>query len=149
MTNAALRLGFTGSRKGMSEWQKRRLRMFLRHHRPVEFHHGDCVGADAQAHKMVRELLPECRIVIHPGDMPRLRANCKGDLTFEPFPPLHRNRLIVSATDEMVAAPETDEEQLRSGTWFTIREARRTGKRVSVLERAEPFDVAPQAGVIR
>ena len=134
-----MKLGFTGTRRGMSEWQKRRFRAFLRHYRPVEFHHGDCVGADAQAHRIVRETLPECRIVIHPGDIPRLRANCKGDIILSVFPCLHRNALIVSATDEMIAAPETDVEQQRSGTWATIRRARAIGSRIEVLEREQPF----------
>lgn len=133
-----MKMGFTGTRKGMTEWQKRRLRAWVREFRPDEFHHGDCVGADAQAHKIVRETLPECRIVIHPGDIPNMRANCKGDMVFDALPPLHRNRLIVSATDEMIAAPESDQEQARGGTWFTIREARRVGKRVDVIEREQP-----------
>jgi hypothetical protein len=134
-----MKLGFTGTRTGMTDWQKRRLRQFLRHFRPDEFHHGDCVGADAQAHKLVRETLPDCTIVIHPGDIPNLRANCKGDITLSVLPCLHRNTLIVSATDEMVAAPETDEEQQRSGTWATIRRARAVAKRVELLEREQPF----------
>jgi hypothetical protein len=133
-----MKMGFTGTRKGMSDWQKKRLRQWLRDFRPDEFHHGDCVGADAQAHKLVREVLPDCKVVIHPGDMPRLRANCKGDIILAPLQPLHRNRLIVAAVDEMVATPEVDAEQERGGTWFTIRAAREAGKFIEVIEREQP-----------
>jgi hypothetical protein len=123
------RLGFTGTRKGMTDWQVRRFREFLRFHRPAEFHHGDCMGADAQAHKLVRAMLPDCTIVIHPCDIVKMRANCKGDITLTPLPPLHRNHLIVDATDELQ----------RSGTWATIRWAQRTGKRVEIIEPADPY----------
>lgn len=133
-----MKLGFTGTRKGMTDWQKRRFRAFLRHFRPEVFYHGDCVGADAQAHKLVRETLPDCRIVVCPGDIPKLRANCKGDFNDAPAPCLVRNTQIVAHTDELIAAPETDEEQVRSGTWATVRTARKLGKRVELLEREQP-----------
>lgn len=139
-----MKLGFTGTRKGMSDWQKRRLRAFLKHYRPVEFHHGDCVGADAQAHKIVRETLPECRIVAHPCDMPKMRANCKADETFDPKPPLLRNGVIVALTDELVAAPETDQMQSRSGTWAAVRYARHCARPVEILEREQPACVHSQ-----
>lgn len=138
-----MKMGFTGTRKGMTDWQKRRLREWLRVFRPDEFHHGDCVGADAQAHKIVRETLPGCRIVAHPSDMPRFRARCKADETFAPQPPLVRNGVIVALTDEMVAAPETDEEQSRSGTWATVRYARHYARRVEILEREQPAVLPP------
>lgn len=122
----------------MTEWQRKRLRAWLREFRPVEFHHGDCVGADAQAHKLVRDTLPGCRIIGHPCNIAKMRAHCKCDELREVLPPLVRNANIIRETDELIAAPETDEEQLRSGTWSTIRRAADFQKRAEVIEREQP-----------
>lgn len=45
---------------------------------PTELHHGDCVGADADAHRLAREHLTTTRIVVHPPDNPVKRASCHG-----------------------------------------------------------------------
>lgn len=132
-----MKLGFTATRTGMTIWQKKRFRAFLKHVRPTEFHHGDCIGGDMQAHRIVREVLPKCRIVAHPCDIPRMRAFCNADEIRDPLPPLVRNANIVRETGELVAAPETTQEQQRSGTWATVREARRQSKLVEVLEREQ------------
>ena len=100
---------------------------------PIEFHHGDCVGADADADAIVRTLLPVPRIVVHPSTIRNLRAGCVGDVEHEMKPPLDRNRDIVDACEVIIATPETSEEHLRSGTWSTVRYARKKGIRVVVL----------------
>jgi hypothetical protein len=51
----------------------------------------------------------------------------------EPKPYLARNRDILRATEMLVAAPAQDIEQLRSGTWSTVRFARKTGRVVWVI----------------
>jgi len=98
-----------------------------------EFHHGDCVGADEEAHAIALEA--QWQVVVHPPVVDLLRAFCTGRgvtvLPTEGY--LERNRAIVAACDLLVAAPETDEEKMRSGTWMTVRSARRTGKEVFVL----------------
>lgn len=48
-------------------------------------------------------------------------------------PPLKRNYDIVDACDILLAAPRTLTEELRSGTWATIRYARKTGKKYLIL----------------
>ena len=50
-----MRIGITGTRKGLSLWQKSVLRSELTRlsrqaGQPLQLHHGDCVGVDAQAH---------------------------------------------------------------------------------------------------
>lgn len=50
---------------------------------------------------------------------------------------MKRNDAIVEHSDVLVAFPKTDEEELRSGTWATIRRARKAG--VPVL--LNPLDV--------
>lgn len=128
-------LGFTGSRTGMNEFQMdafcTRVELHLEHNDEIEFHHGDCTGADAQAHELMRGFIltlgASIKIIGHPGDLNRHRAFCEGfDIYKEPLDPLVRNRIIVDACKEIIATPNTKLEQRRSGTWSTIRYARHT-----------------------
>lgn len=50
----------------------------------------------------------------------------------EPKPYLVRNKDIVNASEGMLAAPRGPEE-LRSGTWSTIRYARKCRKKVLIM----------------
>jgi hypothetical protein len=124
----------------MSSTQKALLDAIVYNDRPTEFHHGDCVGADAEAHDIATQ---RCvRVVIHPPTEDRLRAFC--DVTngqvLKPRPYIDRNHDIVDSCDVLVAAPRTDTELVRSGTWATIRYARKQGKLVSILPRHSPFE---------
>lgn len=130
-----MKIGFTGTQRGLSPGQATFLRSTLLEHNPTEFHHGDCVGADAEAHEIVRELLPQCKIIIHPPTVPHKQAFCHGDETRVNKPYLQRNRCIVDSVDLLIAAPWTNEEQLRSGTWATIRYARKVKRYIIQLER--------------
>lgn len=121
-----MKLGFTGTRMGMSREQKVSFDALLFELQPTEFHHGGCVGADAQAHEIVRHRLPECRIVIHPTRPgPHRASELVADELRDEAPPLDRNRTIVDSVEHMAAAPLGDQEVLRSGTWATIRYARK------------------------
>ncbi len=91
---------------------------------PSEFHHGDCIGADKEAHEMVREFHPECLIVGHPPSNQIKRAGTLCDIFRPALPYLDRNHAIVDAVSVLIAAPKDPSEQLRSGTWATIRYAR-------------------------
>lgn len=130
-----MKVGFTGTQRGMSAVQKESLAQFLLGAVPAEFQHGDCVGADGEAHAVAALL--GVRIVIRPGSDPKRRAFCSGDVVMPPAPFLVRNRAIVDDVDVLVAAPLTDAEQVRSGTWATVRYARKCGKPVVVLPRGE------------
>ena len=118
-------VGFTGTQQGMNNHQRRRFRRLILELNPTEFHHGDCIGADEQAQAIVRELVPQCRLVIHPPSDPSKRAFCKADEVLPAKPYLKRNLDIVRRCSIMVATPYEVEEQLRSGTWSTVRYARR------------------------
>lgn len=128
------KVGFTGTRHGMSEKQMFEFRIIVMREQWSEFHHGDCIGADAQAHYIVRADAPRCRIVVHPMiDAGSGRAYMAGDTILVPKPALIRNHDIVDAVRWLVAAPQTAEEMMRSGTWATIRYARKTEQRLTII----------------
>src|SRR6266403_2732141 len=121
------KMGFTGTRQGMSERQKNAVWNLLKKLHPSEFHHGDCVGADKEAHDLVREMVPSCKIIVHPANILGMSAGCIADVYMPTKDPLERNKDIVNSCQLLVATPATDLEVLRSGTWMTIRYARREG----------------------
>lgn len=125
-------VGFTGAQGGMTPVQGFVFRSILpRVPDLTEFRHGDDAGADAQAHDFAVRLVGEDRIVVHPPDNPRRRAFRRAGTVLEPAPYLARDRDLVNAlaaTDGfLIAAPGQDHEVTRSGTWATVRWARRRG----------------------
>lgn len=128
-------VGFTATQEGMSGAQKITLRETLLKLTPDELHHGDCVGGDEECDKIARSL--GVAVVIHPPTNSSKRAFCAqpGDVVWEPAPYLERNGDIVESSTVLIAAPRRDVEELRSGTWSTVRKARRSGRRVFVLAR--------------
>lgn len=124
-----MRIGFTGTQNGMTSLQKEILNYFLSKCKG-EFHHGDCIGADAEAHDIAEKYLEP---VIHPPIIQSKRAFKKAKRIATPLPYLVRNKIIVSETDELIAAPKEFEEQMRSGTWSTIRHAKKLKKRVAII----------------
>lgn len=85
-------------------------------------HHGDCIGADADFHRLA--VLQGLKTHGHPPINPSKRAWCKFDEIENEKEYLDRNKDIVDATHFLIACPQTFEEELRSGTWSTIRYAR-------------------------
>lgn len=130
-------IGFTGTRDGMTRAQKDVFASLLARMKPTEFHHGDCKGSDEEAHYMVCRLSPLTRIVIHPPSIDTLRAYCR--VTDNPstrcpaLPYLVRNQNIVLNSKTLIATPKESSEQLRGGTWSTIRYAKKMAKRVIVI----------------
>lgn len=131
------KIGFTGTQRGMTDKQKYMIETSaLVHSMPIEWHHGDCVGADEDFHKIVGTFTKEPRydrIVIHPPLVWQKRAFCDADEWREPRDYLDRNHDIVDETEFLIATPGEFEEVLRSGTWATIRYAKRTGKFTTVI----------------
>jgi hypothetical protein len=81
-------------------------------------------GVDEHAHKIVRSV-SKCRVIIHPPTISTKRAFCKGDILLAEKPYLDRNKDIVLASNLLIATPLEFEEQIRSGTWSTVRFARK------------------------
>lgn len=126
-------IGFTGTGDGMTSRQLLNFSRRIIYRSPTEFHHGDCVGADQQAHEMVRLNVPNCKIIIHPPENRTKRAWCKGDVVLPVKPYLARNLDIVLSCVELIAAPRSHEEELRSGTWATVRYARKAQKPIHMV----------------
>lgn len=128
-----MRIGFTGSRAGMTWGQKEMFIAQLMKLSPSEFHHGDCLGADSDAHKLVREVFPTVKIVLHPPIAQKFRAFCPADETMRELDFLERNKEIVNCSDVLIACP-SGPEQLRSGTWSTVRYAKKSNCPVRILD---------------
>ena len=94
-------------------------------------HHGDCIGADEEAHGLARAF--GFRIVLHPPSDPRKRAYCEADATRTPVGYLVRNRRIVDECQLLVATPKLHAEEVRAGTWSTIRYAAKIGRPLIVI----------------
>ncbi len=128
-------IGFTGTQRGMTALQRVTVERFFGPRRRSEVHHGDCIGADAEVHSLA--LGADCVIHIHPPEDGQKRAFCQVregvDFIHGAKSYLVRNHDIVDAADEVLAAPREVDEQLRSGTWSTIRYARRIGKRLFIV----------------
>ena len=115
-----MKLGFTGTKEGMNNKQKKEFTDYLFSHPEInELHHGDCVGADADAHNIAISL--GIRVIIHPPTDSKHRAGCPGHEIRKEKTYLVRNHDIVDETDALFAAPYTDQEIVRSGTWATVR----------------------------
>ena len=126
------KIGFTGTRKGMTQKQKESLDTLLGEFPyQSEFHHGDCIGADAEAHDIAA--LMHYLIWIHPPKNSSQQAFKPGPHFGPPEEYLVRNKRIVRATDLLVACPGETQMHTRSGTWSTVRYATLLGKSVKIV----------------
>jgi len=107
----------------------------------TEFHHGDCQGADVYFQRRIMEIYNglDIKFVLHPPHTPSLRAyaskefgpeHCYMVLPEKTY--LDRNKDIVAACDHLLAIP-IGPEISRSGTWSTIRHARRLRKPITII----------------
>lgn len=110
--------------------------------------HGGCEGGDWEFHQLVLEYLPaDTKIIVYPSDMTgtypeQIRELCRhgstlaaawgacgATFTYPAEPPLLRNSMMVAylrwaanqGAGRFIATPADTVEQLRSGTWATIR----------------------------
>jgi len=132
-----MKIGFTGTRKGMTDEQKEEISWMLQAQLGLaraitgkvdEVHHGDCVGADSDFH----DLASGYDIVVHPPSVDKYRAFREGSEILPPKSYLQRNMDIVDSCDILIAAPEGEEQQ-RSGTWATVRYARKRNKSIFIV----------------
>lgn len=127
------KIGFTGSRTGLSSQQRTALLRVLMDLAPdkIEVHHGMCVGADQDFNSLVRnQYASEERLIVgHPPINNRYLGDMHVDVLRDVKEYMERNRDIVKETVLLIACPNAPERQ-RSGTWATVRFARSTNKRI-------------------
>jgi len=127
-------LGFTGTHLGMTLEQRDSFCKIVQKNFPnlTEFHHGDCIGADLEADAIIstRPDRDNFLIVVHPPVDQKAQAFSwkvhpkSNHKVLDPKPYLIRNHDIVDSCNILIAAPKGFKEELRSGTWATIRYAR-------------------------
>lgn len=127
-----MKIGFTGTQIGMNNWQKEKFKQLLESYKIEEFHHGQCVGADKDAHDIAQPL--SVKVIIHPPVNKSKVSECNGEnvIMLPDKQYLDRNHDIVDACDILIATPKGKEE-VRSGTWATIRYAKKTRKSIRII----------------
>ncbi len=126
-------VAFTGTQQGMSAAQERVFPNVLCALAAVGdwLHHGDCIGADMHAHDHAVSV--SLLVHVHPCTLAAKRAWRAGNAMSIPLPPLDRNRVMVDDCEALIACPKSMVEELRSGTWATIRYARKRKKPVHII----------------
>ncbi len=126
-------IGFTGSRRGPTEDQVESLRKVLDELGNVTAaHHGDAEGADAAFHKVCLER--QIPVEIHPPRDEKDRAYCEGAVRVHEARDFRaQGQAIVNACKLLIAMPDGYKEKLRSGTWTTIRYARKIARKILII----------------
>lgn len=104
--------------------------------------HGCCTGADTDIHHICQK--KDMTIVGYPAfaDQYQLAEEC--DKRMPQMSPLKRNHAMVNRCTLVIAAPGTQKEQLRSGTWATIRYCKKLKKPLHVVYpdgKTETFNI--------
>ena len=130
-----MKIGFTGTQNGMTEKQKGKVKDYITKmklsNNVTQAHHGDCIGADHHFHDIC--VSKRINIYIHPPKNPNKRAFCQSNNFFPEKEYLDRNKDIVDSVDILIATPKEYEEELRSGTWATVRYARKQKKKIIIV----------------
>lgn len=136
-------IGFTGTRRRITVPQYLALRHYIvETQMRGDLHiekvvHGDCIGADAVFDRLVCDQTTWMR-ELFPSNISDMRANThlhRPERVLHvhlPAPPLERNVRIVRRADLILACPR-GAETLRSGTWATIRLARKQEVPVRII----------------
>ena len=126
--------GYTGTRQGMTARQKYAFDQLIT---PGDLlHHGACVGSDEEA-AFLAASIEDVTVIAHPCNLIKFqsyKAVKLSDVVHGEKAPLERNQDIVNSCRVLIAAPRTLTEELRSGTWATIRYARKINRPVIILE---------------
>lgn len=124
-------LGITATRTGLTSEQSYSAEKVVAEYDVI--HHGDCLGGDLQMHLLAYALGK--KVVVHPPDNQRLRAFCSSDDVRPTRPYMSRNRDIVKESEVLLAMPLNDIEDFVSGTWATVRLARKAGRKIIIIRQ--------------
>lgn len=125
-----MKISITGSRRGLTPRQRAFVIPLLEQ---VEWlTHGGCTGVDRDVHALFNT---PYSTTVYPGtyEQHKWAVDSRCAITFPVKAPLARNRDIVNATPKLYAFVSTYHEIQRSGTWATIRYARKIGHDVTVV----------------
>lgn len=133
-------VGFTGSQYGMSLKTKNKLAIVVGclaqedqfRSDVTSFRHGDCKGSDVVA----SGIADYYNYLVHgyPCFIEHKRAfSPYNKIIHAPKHPLERNVDIVDLSAIMIATPHTMNEIIRSGTWATIRYARKRERELCII----------------
>lgn len=138
------KVGFTATRHGLTPLQKEgvyiNLETILSRHiiefsierKEVQFHHGKCKGGDRAGLSIAKQF--DFWTVAHPSDLTNWTFfDLESDEERSIRPPLERDYNIVNECDIVIACPFEMDEVRRSGTWSTIRCAKRLNKLLVVI----------------
>lgn len=135
-------LCFTGTQVGMALRQRATIRQMMTGSALMEIRrlarilHGGCIGADDQFHDMLDGMELLRRTEVYPSNVLDKVADLSGRLPLLVHPasdPLERNKLMIARAHSVLAAPKEFSEVTRSGTWATVRAARRKGIPVLIV----------------
>ena len=134
-----MKIGITGTREGMSEYQVREVYDILNrintncrtHDVKPSFHHGDCLGVDVEAAAIAKSL--GYTINGHPPSASNMRGFFQSDFNCEPAGYLQRDRAIVDTCDFLLVVPLQMEWQPKGGTWYTHDYAAKKNKPLVVI----------------
>lgn len=131
---SAAEIGITGSQSGPTQAQKETLCSVLigfREGGAVWQHNGDCIGVDEYAGTVWHML--GGKIHLHPPIITAKRAFLEAHAASLPKPYLDRNADIAAECGALVALPKEEREERRSGTWATVRRARKLLKPIMFI----------------
>lgn len=134
-----IKIGFTGTRLGLNQEQKDQIISILDKHENIIVSHGDCIGSDSDFHNLCidyKNKHPNKKILIHiyPPNDPKLRGFNQGDLLMNEKPYLQRNTDILQNSQLLIACSiDKNKEEIRSGTWSTIRKAKKYNMKLYIL----------------
>lgn len=127
-------IGFTGTRKGMTPLQRSSVSLLIQDLHPQNAHLGDCTGVDEQVRAMLEEFFPHIQRIGHPPKNNKTRAWGSFDVLHPEKDYEARDKDIVKSSSVLIAVPKGFKEEMRgSGTWLTVRYARKQDCMIQIV----------------
>lgn len=98
---------------------------------PDKVLHGGCVGADDDFDEIASEF--QLPIGVYPSTVYSKWGKRRSPTVQSPQSPLVRNKLMAYSCNVLIATPKEYNEVIRSGTWATVRYARKYHKRIYLV----------------